>query len=237
MKAILFFVLVFAGTGVFAQHFVIDDPNAEVRKVEQFTSIKISGGFEVYITQGNEDAVAVSAANTDTRNAIKTEVNNGVLTISLEGQWYKRSPFNKKLKAYISCTNLDLLEGTGACDFKIDDTIHSDNLSIHLTGASEIEGDVEATNLVLDLVGASEVKLKGSAQTLKISAKGASDIKSYDLQTDHCIADLNGASDVRLTINKSLSAAARGASTLYYHGNPERTDITANGASSISQRN
>jgi len=49
--------LVFS-TAIFAQDKVINDPNAEVRKVGSFTGIKVSTGIELMLKQGNGDAVA-----------------------------------------------------------------------------------------------------------------------------------------------------------------------------------
>ena len=237
MKLILLALASFFAIPSFSQSTIINDPHSEQRTVSSFSTIKISGGFEVYLTQGNEDAVAVSGNDQETTDAISTQVTNGVLTITFQGNWFAKRPFNKRLRAYISCKKINLIEATGACEFKISGKIQSDNLLIKLGGASDIEGLIDADNLSLDLEGASVVKLQGTVQNLKIDARGASDIKDYGLQADNCITDLNGASDVRITVNKSLIAKARGASTLYYHGNPERTDISSSGASSISNRN
>ena len=60
---------------------VINDKNAEVRNVGSFSGIKVSGGIDVYLSQSNEYALAVSASEDKFRDDIKTEINNGVLTI------------------------------------------------------------------------------------------------------------------------------------------------------------
>src|SRR3979411_969609 len=67
----------------------IHDPNAEKRSVSGFHAIKIAGGIDLYLSEGQE-AVAVSASDTKFRNRIKTEVVNGVLKI-----WYD---YDKDLK-------------------------------------------------------------------------------------------------------------------------------------------
>ncbi len=79
------------------------------------------------------------------------------------------------------------------------------------------------------------MKIGGTIQNLKIEASGASDIKNYDLVVDNCIARLSGASDVKITVNNSISARASGASTLNYKGTAERRDISSSGASNISK--
>ena len=108
---------------------------------------------------------------------------------------------------------------------------------VKLSGACDITGPVKLTNLSIDLSGASTVKLNGSTQNLKLDAGGASDMKNYDLETENCIAKLSGASDVRITVTNSIMASASGASTLFYHGNPDKRDVASSGASSISQKN
>ena len=45
-----------AVTSLFAQK-TINDPNAEVREAKNYHGISISNAFDVYLTQGNEEAV------------------------------------------------------------------------------------------------------------------------------------------------------------------------------------
>ena len=61
MKKIQVMLMVMlTGAGLFAQK-TINDPNAEARNLSGFHAIRVSNAFEVYISQGNEDAVAISA--------------------------------------------------------------------------------------------------------------------------------------------------------------------------------
>ncbi len=215
---------------------VINDKNAEVRNVGSFSGIKVSGGIDVYLSQSNEYALAVSASEDKFRDDIKTEINNGVLTIYYNGGALRYNG-NRKLRAYISFKDLESIEASGACDITVNGTFKSNSLKVKLSGACEIKGAIAIDNVQLNLSGASTVKLNGTVQNLKIDASGASDLKNYDLVADNCMADISGASDVKLTINKSISAKASGASSLYYKGNPDRKDISSSGASSISSRN
>lgn len=229
---LLFSVVCFAAS---AQN-IINDPNAEVRSVTSFNGIKISGGIEVWLSQGNDYALAVSAIDDRSRDNIKSEIRNGVLHI-----WYdselKWSRGDKKLRAYISFKKIESLEASGACDLKINETFNSENLGLKLSGACNISGVIKITNMSMDLSGASTVKITGHVDNLKIESSGASDIKNYDLVVENCIARISGASDVKITVNNSISASASGASSMHYRGNPEKRDVATSGASSISQRN
>jgi Putative auto-transporter adhesin, head GIN domain len=221
---------------VFSQEIIINDPNAEVRNVTSFSGIKVSGGIDLYLSQGEEYSLAVSAREENYRDNIKTEVRNGVLYISYSDH-SGRNRGDKQLRVYISFKTLESLEGSGASEVMINGVLASNSMLLRLSGASNIKGAVKITNLNMELSGASVVTVKGTVENLKLNASGASDIKNYDLQVDNCVAEISGASDIRITITNSIAASASGASTLYYHGNPEKKDVTTSGASSISQRN
>lgn len=235
MKYLLSFLFSVFAIQSFGQT-IINDKNAEVRNVGAFSGIKVSGGIDVYLSQSDNYALAVSASDVKFRDDIKTEINNGVLTISYNGGNFRYNT-NRKLRAYISFKALESLEASGASDFIINGNFTSNSVKVKLSGACDIKGAVNIDNLQLNISGASTVKINGTVQNIKIDASGASDVKNYDLVADNCVADLSGASDVKITVNKSLSAKASGASSLYYKGNPERKDVSSSGASSVSQRN
>lgn len=233
------YFLIFLFSVVAAQSFgqtIIDDKNAEVRNVSAFAGINVSGGIDVYLSQSNDYALAVSASDDKYRDNIKTEINNGILNISYDGGKLRYSS-NRNLRAYVSFKTLESLDASGASDFIINGNFTSGSVKVKLSGACDIKGAVNFDNLQLNISGASTVNINGTVQNMKIDASGASDVKNYNLVVDNLVADLSGACDVKITINKSLSAKASGASSLYYQGNPERKDVRSSGASNISQRN
>ncbi len=231
---ILFFFIISARA--FGQQTIINDKNAEVRNVSSFTGIKVSGGIDLYLSQSNDYSVAVSASEEKYRDNIKAEVKNGILVIWYDND-HKWNAGNKNLRAYISFKNIESLEASGACDVDINGTLNANSILVKLSGACDIKGSVKITDLTLELSGASTVKVDGNAQNLKLDASGASDVKNFDFVVENCVAKISGASDVRITINNSISASASGASSLRYKGNPEKKDIATSGASSIGQKN
>src|SRR5690242_19722956 len=101
------FILV-AGLASCAQDKVINDNNAEKRSVRNFHAIRVEDGIDIYIVQGNEEQLAVSASKMEYRNRIKAAVENGVLRI-----WYETNGVSitwgwhdRRLKAYVSVKSL-----------------------------------------------------------------------------------------------------------------------------------
>jgi Putative auto-transporter adhesin, head GIN domain len=219
--------------GLYAQQ--VNDPNAEVREAKNFHGIHLSSAFDVYITQSNEEAVAVSASEVKHRDHIIVEVKDGILYIGYDSKGMRWGSGNKKLKAYISFKQIDKLSISGACDVFINGTLNTDDLTINLSGASDLKGKIEVKKLSVDLSGASDITMSGNAPRLDVEANGASTFKGFDLVTDVCNASASGASDIKVTVNKELSAHASGASDVRYKGNGVITDIKSSGSSSISK--
>jgi len=236
MKNIIFALAFLMTSGFVSAQKVVNDANAEVRKVSSFHAIHISNAIDAVITQGAEEGLAVSANNKEDVADIKTAVDGGVLKIWFEqkNKWW---PKNRKLKAYISVKNLDELKASGASDIKIDGSLTASHLKIDFSGASDLEGKLTVSNnLDIHLSGASDLKITGSAKEVSIDANGASDVKAFDFTTTNCTVDASGASSVRITVDKELSARLSGASSVQYKGSAMIKDIKTSGASSISRK-
>ncbi len=213
----------------------VNDPNAVVRDAKDFHGINVSSAFDVYISQGGDEAVAVSATEAKYRDRIKVEVKAGILYISYDSKGLSWSSGNKKLKAYISFKQIDLLKVSGACDVMISGSIKAEHLSIDQSGASDLKGKVDVNKLTVELSGASDITLSGRAAQLSVDASGASGFKGYDLITETCDARASGASDIKVTVNKELSATANGASDVRYRGEAVIRELKSSGSSSVSK--
>jgi hypothetical protein len=217
------------------QKTVFHDRDAEVRKVGDFHSIEVSSAIDLQLSQGTENSVAISAPGEENRDNVKTEVRNGVLKIWYENkQWLRGS--GRKTRAYVSVKSLKRLTASGACDVTVNGSLNSEELFLTMSGASDFRGNVKTGSLKIQLSGASDVVISGSTGDLKIGASGASHFKGYDLNADNCRIDASGASDIKITVNKVLSAQASGATSIDYKGSGMIGEIQTSGASNIRKR-
>lgn len=217
----------------------INDPNAEVRNVSGFHAIKVSNAIDLYLSQSNTEAVAVSASETKYRDRIRTEVENGVLKIWFDhdNNWKLWNTEKKKLKAYVSFKTLDKLVASGACDVTVDGVIRTNSLVINLSGASDFKGAIEANTIDIAQSGASDATVTGGRVTnLKVEVFGASDFNGYGLTAETCEARATGASDIKINVSKELTARASGASSVSYKGSGVVRSMQSSGASSINKR-
>lgn len=215
----------------------IVDPNVQLRDLNtSFHGISVSGGIDLYISSGDE-AVAVSAASTEVRDRIKTEVDGGILKIYLDGNGI-RNLFrgDHKLKAYVSYKTLRYLSASGGCDVFTEGVIKSDVLKLSLSGGCDFLGKLDVDKLDVHQSGGTDIKVSGRAVEVTIRASGGSDFVGNDFTAEVATISASGASDVSIAATRVLSASASGASDVRYKGDPEVRNMSASGGSSVKKR-
>lgn len=229
--------IVLAGIGASAQNpKVISDPNAQKRTVGDFHGIRVGGGFEVYLSQGNDEAVAVSADDPEIRNRIVTEVRDGILHIHLDDRFHWRwSWHNHKMKAYVSCKTLDQLKAAGGATIHIDETLKASRLEVHVAGGGEVRGKIEAEEVTVGISGGGDTYISGVTGQLDVHVSGGGDFHGYELAADNCKARVSGGGDIYLTVNKSLDASVSGGGDIRYKGNGSIREMHTNGGGTISK--
>lgn len=240
------------------QSALIYDENAQARQVGNFTAINVSSAIDLYLTQGESCQIAVSANDNETRDRIKTYVEDGTLFIKMEyakgwKNWNKWG--NYKLKAYVSVHDLIALTGSGASnihvinkmvsskilvklsgasDFKGD--VQADFLSVYMSGASDYYGSLKANALSVDLSGASSLQLKGEAENVSLELSGASNAKMYELTSKNAAVNCSGASSANINVSTSLKAHASGASDINFKGEPINKEFNKSGGANIRHK-
>jgi hypothetical protein len=238
---------------------VIYDENVQVRKLPNFTSIRVSNAIELFISQSDKTEVAVSAKSDEYKNRIITEVVGGTLIIRMAdnySRWWKWGNEDYRIKAYVSVKDLFAINGSGATNIKIVNGLSSEKLKITLSGASDFKGEIKAGTLMTDLSGASSFKstvqanalsikgsgacnfeITGSGDDLIVDVSGASSVKMYDYLVKGASVDASGASSVKLNVSDMLKVRADGASSVDYKGAASHKEFKSSGASSVKHRN
>ena len=219
------------------QNKIVNDPNAEVRTVKGFHGIRVSNGIHLFLTQGNEEAVAVSATERKYRDRIVTVVEDGVLKIYVEkSHWSFWDDDWKNLKAYVSCKVLDELKASSGARVDVDGSLHSGNLTMHFSSGSGFNGNVQVTDLKIDQGSGADTKISGTASSLNVESSSGSSLKGYDLETDQCSANCSSGGSVHITVKKELSASASSGGQIYYRGNGVIRDISTSSGGEVSRR-
>ncbi|MEO6733371.1 MAG: head GIN domain-containing protein [Ferruginibacter sp.] len=231
MKRLLFSLFIVAGLTSFAQNeSVIKDANAQKRTLkESFSSISVTDGVDLYLTRGNEESIAVSAADPKYMERYKTEVDNGVLKIYYDNKGINWTGNEKRnLKAYVSYKMLQKLNASGGAQVTMKSVLDADKMECTFTSGSRFTGEVNIKELDIAQNSGALMEMNGKASNLKIDISSGAQFKGYELAADYCEAKATSAGVVRINVNKELSVRANSGGGVHYKGSGVIKDMNVN---------
>lgn len=182
----------------------------EKRDVGAFTSVDISGAYEVEIVCQKSPGVEVEGDD-NILPLVETYVKNNTLYIKSE------RGFNVKKAIKVRVTTADL-QGVSS------------------SGASKITLDgVKNEQLVIETSGASKIDAAGETKTLEIESSGASKVDVRDLRAARVKVSLSGAGQANIYATEEVNADVSGASSVTYYGEPKVVNKSVSGAGSVNK--
>jgi len=219
---ILFILLtaVFSVSAFGQQATVLNDPNAKPRTLNaSFSAITVTDGIDLYLSEGQEESLAVSYSDEKYAEHFKTIVENGVLKIYYDNNAINYSDNNRrKLKAYVSFKTLEKLSASGGAEVKLPASITVNNLELKFTSGANLDGAITGKILTVEQSSGSEISLSGTAEKITIDVSSGAIFNGYDLAVDYCDATASSGGGVRIAVQKELTAKAHSGGGIRYKG-------------------
>lgn len=208
------------GLQTFAQVQIMNDANAQKRTLNgSFSAIEVSDGVELYLSQGNEESIAVSASDNKYLERYHTEVVNGTLKIYYDSKGITWSGNDKrKLKAYVSFKTLEKLKASAGADVNMTSVFTGDKLDCTFSSGARFEGEIKVKRANVYQSSGAEMNITGRADELKVDVSSGAIFKGYDFAVDFCEAKASSGGGVRVNVNKELSVEARSGGGIRYRG-------------------
>lgn len=184
---------------------------SEIRDVENFQKVDVSGNYDVEIIINNNTKVEVFAES-NLLKYIKTRVKNDVLYIYSKKNLRPR----EDLKILIETPNLYAIDCSGVNDI-FAKGINSDQFNI-------------------DLSGAGSINISGRTQYLNIDVSGAADLMAKEFITENIKIDVSGAANAEVYASKSCNAEVSGAGYIELYGEAEDVKMDISGAGSLERK-
>jgi hypothetical protein len=201
--------------------------------VADFDRLRVGSAFTVYVNFENHEDLSLEV-NENLMEYVEAKVVNGELRIELEDKVNLRR--GAELRAYVGAKYLDGLSASGASRIYLRDRLFASNLSIDVSGASRIKGQIDTDFTDANVSGASDLDLEGSADEMELDASGASNVSGFGLTTNILDVDLSGASKAELTNEGEMTLRLSGASIFRYKGNGVIRSIETSGASKVQKK-
>jgi hypothetical protein len=197
-----------------------------------FTRVEISSAFEFQIRPSSSYGINVTADD-NVIDHVRISQDGQTLKIRVGGVPSFR---RVTLKASVTMPQLGGLTVSGASRGTVANFNSTEAVSIAVSGASRVTGDITAGDIGFDVSGASTIELEGSADNMGAVVSGASRFSLDDFTVNNGNVNISGASTGTINLDGRLDANVSGASTLLYVGDPVMGTINVSGASTLSRK-
>ncbi len=201
----------------------------EIRHVENFSKLKITGAIKARVRFGQAISVEVSTdENIQEHIILKNDGNQLVI--------YSKNHIRptEGTKVNITVPVLEALYVSGASRVDLENMLQTDRLDINLSGASKLNGAIQVQSMKGEVSGASKLSFSGEALSTSFQVSGASRVIAERLTSDICRLDLSGASFIAIRAEEEISVNASGASKVKFHGQAQIQKMNTSGASHVS---
>ncbi len=201
------------------------------RETGSFTGVEASSGVDVYLKQGNEDAVKVEA-DQNLQEYILTEVRGGVLNVYTEVNIRDA----ERKKVYVTMKEVSSVKTSSAGDITGESPIKSDRLELSASSAGDIKLELYVKELTVDISSSGDITLKGETDKLEADLNSAGDMNAYDLKAREADISVSSAGNADVNVTEKITARASSAGDINYTGDPKYVDVHTSSAGGIHKR-
>ncbi|MDB5251667.1 MAG: hypothetical protein JWP27_836 [Flaviaesturariibacter sp.] len=202
---------------MYVNHSVRGDGNrtTQERTVGSFSSVEVSGPFDVTIVQGTASSVQVEADG-NLQEYVEVTVKGDELEIRT------RHGINIRTKRDIHITvtspTYRVIAVAGSGNVKGATRLKSDGLELSITGSGDMNLDVDAPMVKTSVTGSGSMTLNGASRILKAEISGSGEVHAFGLMAEQTDVDIAGSGDAEVFASKTLRVDIAGAGDVAYKG-------------------
>ena len=201
------------------------DVTTEVRAVNPFHRLEISGRADVTLVEDSSESVTIEAAARGQPRVI-ARVERGTLIISAgdSRRWWNmliggRATATPRIT--VAFKSLDTIAVSGSIKLAAD-KINATDLRIVASGGSTLRlDDIDAQTIRINGSGALKATLAGRVVEQRIEISGAGEVRADRLMSQDAVVNVSGAGSIVVNAAKTLRATISGAGSVEYYGDPE----------------
>jgi len=225
MKIQSLLVLLILMGATLSVHAAKEKTKSELRDVSAFSGIHVSSGIDLYVTQGKSQEVRVEAES-DLIGKIITQVENGVLKISIKDKMNWDLGWNQTRKVYVTFVDLQELYASAGSDVFSQNPFKLKELKISSSSGSDVQiGDLSAEFVSVITSSGADAKVSGKTIRMYGDASSGSDLNCRELVSEDCDVRASSGSDAMVHATGSIKAHASSGGDVRYAGKPVHRDV------------
>jgi hypothetical protein len=196
-------------------------PSTKNYTVSSFNELKVSGVFDLQLSQSGSEAVRLEA-DENLLEYVTVKNEGSKLVIDMDKIRNKNFNSKGKLKLFIDFKKLNTIESSIVGNMTGKSTLKFDNLELSNKGVGNVDLDLNASKMNLRNTGVGSITLDGKAESADIHNNGVGSIKAgnFIVQTVNIqnngigSAEVNASKDVKVTSSGMGSVKNKGAAPM-----------------------
>lgn len=201
------------------------------RNAEYFAGIKVSTGIDVYLKQGNKEAISVEA-DENLHEYIITEVRSGVLHVYTDVNIREA----ERKRVYVTMKDIYSVTTTSAGDVVGETPVKSDKLELSASSAGDIKLEVYVKVLDINISSSGDITLTGDAEIMEADLSSAGDLNAFNLKVKEADVSASSAGDADINVSEKITARASSAGDVNYMGNPKFVNAHSSSAGGVHKK-
>lgn len=204
---------------------------SEERTVTSFDEVEVHGDLDVFVSQGDFKPLKIEGDENLIPYIEIVEQGDKITLRTRDG--YNLNP-TKDIKIYVTAPGFKSFDVSGSCKITGQTAIdNKQNLSLGLSGASEISIELDAPEIRLNISGSGSATLKGETKEFRLEISGAGEAHCFNLLSENTFVDISGAGDAEVFASVKLDVEVSGAGNVKYKGKAKSVKQEVSGAGSV----
>lgn len=230
---ILFIATIFTSCGVDMFNRIEGNRNVVVEErkpQEQFSSVKVSAGIDLYISEESTNSITIEADENLHENII-TEVENGVLKVYPKKYIHRA----KAKKVFVTAAVFNSISATSGSSVYSENTLRSKEISFSATSGADINVSVNSESIETKTTSGSDIKISGNTKNHASSATSGSSIDAFNLKSENVIARATSGANINVYASQKIEGKATSGADIDFKGNPKNVNKKTSSGGSISR--
>ncbi|MCB0668729.1 MAG: DUF2807 domain-containing protein [Saprospiraceae bacterium] len=187
----------------------------ETFDIDDVTSIALRMDATLFLTQGDEHSVTISA-QPNIIDEIDFRVRNRELVINNDRCLRNYEP----VEIYMTVPEIRELSISGSGSIISQNQIFISDLELNLSGSGYMDLDINGDDVFARISGSGDMKLQGFIDDLDYTVSGSGNLHAFDLEAQTADIRISGSGNVEVTVNEHLDVRISGSGDVYYRGAP-----------------
>jgi len=199
---------------------------------ESFSSIEVSAGIDLFLTQSDSPSISVQA-DENIQELIITEIENETLKIYMD----KSTHHVASKKVVVNFITIEQIKASSGSDVFSTNTLKVPSLDLSTSSGSEMELSVDTQLLSSSSSSGSELSLEGKTGKFIGNASSGSELNASKLIAEFCETKASSGSDLSIKCLEEFNANASSGAHIKNHEAAVKNVVKSSSGGSIDTHN